>query len=84
MDIRNLKSTAADRVSTASYPPRRLALIHTGAAVILSLLLTLVNYLLVGGMEDTGGLAGIGTRSILATAQTMLMLAGTLIMAIWT
>lgn len=83
MNIRNIKSTAADRVSTASYPPRRLSLLHTGAAVILSLLLTLVNYLLAGGMENTGGLAGIGTRSILATAQTMLMLAGTAVLPFW-
>lgn len=83
MDIRNLKSTAAERISAASYSPRRLALIHTGAAVILSLLLTIINYLLAGGMENTGGLAGIGTRSLLATAQTVLLMAGSVALPFW-
>lgn len=83
MNIRNLKSTAAEHLSAATYSPRRLALLHTGAAVALSLLLTVVDFILSKGMENTGGLSGIGMRSILATAQTVLMMAGAVALPFW-
>ena len=83
MNIPTLKQTALDRLSAAPGDPRRLALLHTGAAVALSLLATVVNYLLTQQMESTGGLSGIPLRSALSFAQSMLLLATTALMPFW-
>lgn len=83
MDIPTLKQTAADRLSAASYDPRKLALLHAGAAVAVSLLMTVASYLLTRQMDATAGLSGITTRAVLNFAQTMLMIAGTVVMPFW-
>lgn len=86
MDIRNakeLKAAAGQALSRASFDPKKLALIHTGAALALSLVLTVLNYFLTRGIDDTGGLAGMGTRSILSTAQAMLSIGNALVLPFW-
>lgn len=83
MDIQNLKSAAAEHLTAAPYHPRRLALIHSGAAVLLSLLLTLVNFLLTRQMDNTGGLAGISTRTVLYCIQSVITLAGGVAIPFW-
>lgn len=83
MDIKTLKHTAQVRLSAASYSPARLALINTGAAVVLSLLMTLVNFLLTRQMDTTSGLAGIGMRTALQSAQMILIIGGSLVMPFW-
>lgn len=83
MDIPTLKQTASDRLSAAPYSPHKLSLLHAGAAVAVSLLLTLVNFLLTRQLDATSGLSGITTRTILSFAQSMLMLAGTVAMPFW-
>ncbi len=83
MNIKSLTSTARDRLSAASYSPNRLALLHTGAAVALAVILTLINYLLTRQMENTAGLSGIGTRTILLSVQTGLTIAGAAAMPFW-
>lgn len=83
MDIKTLKNTAAERLSNASYSPGRLALIHAGAAVALSLLMTLVNFLLTRQMDNTGGLTGIGMRTALSTAQMLLLMVGSAAIPFW-
>lgn len=83
MDIRSLKNTARERLSNASYNPGRLALIHTGAAVVLSLLMTLVSFLLTRQMDTTSGLAGIGMRTVLSSAQMLLLIGGSAVMPFW-
>ena len=75
MNSRQLKQQAAQRLSNASYNPRRLALIHAVVILICSLVLTVVDYLLSVQISGTGGLEGIRTRSILQTAQSVLYLA---------
>lgn len=86
MDIRSrraLKDTAAQALTAAPFDPRRLALLHTGAALALSLLLTVVSFLLTRRIDSTGGLAGMGIRSILTTVQSVLMLLPIAITPFW-
>ena len=67
MDIRQLKAQAQERAASARYDARKLALLFTGAAVALSFLITLVGFLLTKQMEGTGGLSGIGLRTLLSS-----------------
>lgn len=83
MNIQDLKQTAHSRLSAATYNPHKLALLHSGAAVAVSLLMTLVSFLLTRQMDTTGGLSGITTRAVLSFAQTMLMLASAVAMPFW-
>lgn len=83
MNIPTLKTTAAQRLAAASYSPRKLALLHGGVAVALSLVTTLVNLLLTRQMDGTGGLSGIGTRTALSFLQTILMLVTSLALPFW-
>jgi uncharacterized membrane protein len=83
MDIRSLKKSAQERLSNSSYSPARLALLNTGVAVALSLLITLVNFLLNRQISNTGGLAGIGTRTVLSSVQLILIIGGSIVMPFW-
>ena len=86
MDIRDrkgLKAAAEQALSQAPYNPRKLALIHAGAAMALSLVLTVLNFILSRQISGTGGLGGIGLRSVLSTAQSVLSIANTLILPFW-
>lgn len=86
MDIRDrkgLKTAAEQALSQAPYNPRKLALIHAGAAMALSLVLTVLNFILSRQIESTGGLGGIGLRSVLSTAQSFLSIANALILPFW-
>ncbi len=80
---RGLKAEAREALAAASYDPRKLILIHTGASVALGLILTLLDYLLDQQISGTGGLSGVGTRTILETAQSVLMLAQLLAAMFW-
>lgn len=86
MNIRDrkfLKQTAASRLSEASFNPRLLILIHTGVSVGAALLVTIITYILQQQINGTGGLSGIGLRSILATAQSALQLACMALLPFW-
>ncbi len=74
---------ARDNVSAASYSPRKLALIHTGVVAVVGLLVAVLNYLLNIGIGSTAGLSGIGTRTALETAQTVLQLISTVLTPFW-
>lgn len=74
MDIRNtraLKDTASQRLDQAR-DAGKIVLIYAGITLTVSLLVTLVNYTLDLQISKTGGLGSIGTRSVLATIQTVL------------
>ena len=77
------KEKARGSLQKASYDPKKLILIHTGASVLLALLLNLVNYFLEEQISGTGGLGGMGLRSALSTAQTVLQLALTVATPFW-
>lgn len=78
MNITNrkgLKLEAKKALANAQYDPKKLILIHTGASIALSLILALVDYLLNLGIDETGGLSGVGMRSVLESIQSVLMIA---------
>ena len=62
---------------------RRLALIYSGVAFGVSLLLTVINFLLARAMDSTGGLAGMGSRALLSTGQAVLTILITVAMPFW-
>lgn len=82
LKVSELHNQANARLENAGNP-KRLALIHTAIALGASFLLTLINYLLSLGIADTGGLDGVGTRTILSTAQTMLELVVMFALPFW-
>lgn len=67
-----LKQQAGEQLSRASWNPRHLILIHTGVIVALNLLVNGLNLYLNSQIGTTGGLGGLGLRSVLQTAQTIL------------
>lgn len=73
-DRQGLKREARKALAKAQYDPKKLILIHTGASVALGLILALVDYLLSLGIDETGGLSGVGMRSVLETIQSVLMI----------
>ena len=83
MEIRELKALAAQRERTAGKSIRRLGLIYMGVSVGVSLILAILGAVLDHYIAGTGGLGGMGLRSVLSTAQTVCMLAGTVLMPFW-
>ena len=83
MNISDLHRQAEARLEKAAYSPRRLVLIHTAVSLGASLLLALFNLLLSSMIESTGGLSGLGTRSMLQTAQAVVELAVTILLPFW-
>ena len=83
LQVSELHKKAGERLEAASGNPKKIALLHTAITLGVSFLLTVVNYLFSLGIAGTGGLDGLGARSILATAQTMLELAVAVGLPIW-
>lgn len=79
----DLHSQADTLLRRQAYSPRRLVLIHTAVSLGASLVLALFNLLLSSMIADTGGLSGLGTRSMLQTAQAVVELAVTLALPFW-
>lgn len=67
-----LRNRANDTLRYATYDPKKLALLHTAVALGCSLLVTVVNVLITRQIADTGGLSGMGLRSVLSTVQSVL------------
>lgn len=78
-----LKSQAGARLQPVRQDARRLVLIHTGIVVLLSLFSSGLSMYLDYQISDTGGLSGLGARSILETVQTVLQYATTLFTPFW-
>ena len=86
MTIQNrkgLREQANAAISASSYSPKKLALVHTGAAVALSAVLTVLNYILSNQIGGTGGLSGLGLRTVLSTAQMMLSIISLAVAPFW-
>ncbi len=83
MDIQSLKANTRRSLENASYNPRKLALIHAGVSLAFSLILTVLQFVLERGIDSTGGLSGIGLRTVLSTAQMVLSTAGLLLLPFW-
>lgn len=85
MDINNragLKTTAAARLEKAPQA-RRIVLLWAGASALVSLAVSLLHFLLDSRIELTGGLSGIGLRTALSTAQSLLSTLGMVLMPFW-
>ena len=82
-DIRRMQVQGRIALDNASYPPRKLMMVHSGVAIGVSLVLSLLSYLLDMGIAQTGGLGGIGTRTILETVQSMMMAANMFLLPFW-
>ncbi len=75
--------TAATGSLERTEKPGRVILIHTGAVLLISLLLTAADFLLNRQISTTGGLSGMGMRSILSTIQSLLRLTQAVILPFW-
>lgn len=82
-DRRELKNAAGRDLSEARCDPKKLVLVHTGAALALSLILLAADYVLNLRIGNTGGLSGVGARSVLTTLRTVLQIAGYVILPVW-
>lgn len=71
------------REKLAGKDTRRMAVIHTGITVAAALLITALQYVLAEGIGKTGGLSGMGTRSVLETLQTVLQWANMILLPFW-
>ena len=83
MKPKNISQAAQDALKRSAADPKRLALIHTGATLLFSLLITLGNFLLTRSMESATGLAQLGSRALLGTVQSVLSLVSTVAIPFW-
>lgn len=83
MDIRSIKTNAANSLAAASYDPKKLAVLHAGAALLLTLVMTVLNYFLSRSIDNTAGLSGIGTRTVLETVTSLLSIASAFVLPFW-
>lgn len=67
-----LKQESQQRLAETSANTTQLVLLTSGVIVAVNLLFTGLNMLLSQGIGGTGGLSGLGMRSVLQTAQTLL------------
>lgn len=79
-NIRQLKDDAAYALRRGREP-RVLVLWYAGASALLAATLTLLNYALGTRISSTGGLSGMGTRSMLSTIQMVLPMVQTVVLS---
>ncbi len=82
-DRRQWKQTADRRLRAASYPVRKLILIHSGVALAAALLVELLSYFLQQQFQKHTGLAGLQTRVILETAIAVLSVLYSVLTPFW-
>ena len=86
MDIQNrrgLKDAAIRSLAQSSDSPRKLVLIHLGISLLVSLLLSVLDFLLEQQIGAAGGLSGLSSRSLMTTVQYLLRLAQTILLPFW-
>ena len=83
LDRRGLKNAAGDALAQASRNPKRIILIHTAVSLGIMLLVAVLDYVLSGQIENTGGLSGLGTRSVLTTVQSILQMVQMVVLPFW-
>lgn len=82
-DFKRMRIQGSLSLENASYPPKKVIMIHSGVTIGVGLLLSVISYLLDMGIAQTGGLGGIGARTILETGQTLLETANMLLLPFW-
>ena len=81
-DFSQLRKQSAYSLERSS-DPKRMVLFHTGIILLISLVMTLLDYLLENAIGNTGGLSGMGTRSILSTIRSVLLIAQGVALPFW-
>lgn len=81
---RELKNTAKGLLAERGSEPRRLIAIFAGVSAGVSLAALVISYLLNRGIAETGGLSGLGTRSMLSTIAVALQVVVGLLLPLWT
>lgn len=74
MKSRTLKAQASSALQQAAYDPRKLFFLYGAVSLGLGLLIAVLDTVLANSIAGTGGLAGMQTRAILTTAQSVLQL----------
>ena len=74
------KKSAAERIGNRE---NTLTLIHTAIVVGAQIVLALLSLLLDKGIENTGGLSGMGARAALGTVQTFLQYLVMILLPFW-
>jgi uncharacterized membrane protein len=82
-DHNALKQETAACLSQATYPPKRLVLLHTGVTLLLSLILAALDLLLSRQIGATGGLGGMDRRALLTTVQSALRFTQAAVLPFW-
>lgn len=85
MDFPNILEIKQEATRRLEQDPNatRLVALYSGIPAIISLVLTLISYLLSRQIEGTGGLGGLGLRTVLEAAQQFLQLGSTAFSAFW-
>ena len=82
-DRHEIKDAAKDALAAASYDPKKIILIHTGVSLALMLTLVVLDFLLENQISETGGLSGLGLRSVLSTLQSLLQTFQLIVLPFW-
>lgn len=82
-DRQYLKQQAHSALESASYDPKKLVLIHTAAASVVTLLTAALSFLIQDGISGTGGLGGIGLRTMLETVSSVLQNITNIVLPFW-
>ena len=83
MNIHNIRQRVADTLNHTAGNYRKLFFLYGAASLGISLLIAILDTVLAGMIAETGGLAGIQTRAVLSTAQTLLQVINTVALPFW-
>ena len=83
LNSRKLKNSAAASIEKAGFDPRKLVLFHTAVVLALSLVALAIDFALELQIGNTGGLSGVGMRSVLETVQAVLQQAQMIALPFW-
>lgn len=83
IDRRSFRQAAQNALSASAYDPKKLILIHTGIVALVSLLASIVVYVIDLQIDGAVGLSGLGTRSVLLTVQSIAQMLPTLLIPFW-
>lgn len=72
LNPRDLKSRAQSQLRSTPTDCRKLILVYTGTVILLNLIVNGLQLMLDEQISSTGGLGGLGIRSVLQTIQTVL------------
>ena len=81
-DRRGLKAASSDALACAPNA-KQLVLLWAAVNTVLPLLVSVLNFILNAQIAQTGGLSGIGLRSVLSTAQEALSSITSILMPFW-